>query len=211
MKVVAINGSPRKEGNTELLLEAVLKPLAESGWETELIRIGGKKIRGCCGCHKCWNKKDKHCIFGGADIFNDCFSQAVAADAIVLGSPVYFTDVTAEMKAFIDRAGFVALGNDCALSGKIGASVVALRRGGATHAFDTMNHLFFMSQMIVPGSIYWNMGYGLKPGDVGADEEAFRNMQHLGEAINWLGKTIEAGKASYPVVKEGELPPDPKA
>lgn len=209
MKVIAINGSPRKNGNTELLLKAVLEPLAESGWETELIQIGGKTIRGCCGCHKCWEKKNNRCIFGGADVFNDTFAKVLEADAIVLGSPVYFTDVTTEMKAFIDRAGFVALGNDCALAGKVGAALVTLRRGGSTHAFDTMNHLFFMSQMVVPGSIYWNMGFGLKPGEVVKDEEAFRNMKHLGEAINWLGKTIKAGNVPYPVVKEGELPPEP--
>ena len=207
MKVVAINGSPRKEGNTERLLKAILNPLAESGWETELIQIGGKKIRGCTGCHKCWKNKDMHCIFGGTDVFNDTFTRVVEADAIILGSPTYFTDVTTEMKAFIDRAGFVSLGNDCALAGKVGASVTALRRGGAIHAFDTMNHLFFMSQMIVPGSIYWNMGYGLKPGEVARDEEAFRNMKHLSDAINWLGKIIKASNAPYPVVKEGELPP----
>lgn len=111
-------------------------------------------------------EKNNRCIFGGVDVFNETFARVLEADAIVLGSPVYFTDVTNEMKAFIDRAGFVALGNDCALAGKVGAALVTLRRGGSTHAFDTMNHLFFMSQMVVPGSIYWNMGFGLKSGEV---------------------------------------------
>jgi multimeric flavodoxin WrbA len=126
------------------------------------------------------------------------------ADAIVLGSPTYFSDVSAEMKALIDRAGFVSLANDCALAGKIGAAVVAVRRGGATHAFDTMNHLFLISQMIVPGSIYWNMGYGLEPGQVADDTEALRNMRHLGLAIDWLGKAIQESAGRYPMRKRGE-------
>ncbi|GAB6124772.1 flavodoxin family protein [Humidesulfovibrio idahonensis] len=203
MKVIAINGSPRKEGNTRLLLEKVLEPLAKAGWETEIIQIGGKNIHGCRACFKCWETQDKRCVFG-KDAFNEVYAKVIDADAIILGSPTYFADVTAEMKAFIDRAGMVAMANGCLLAGKIGAAVVAVRRGGATHVFDTMNHLFSISQMIMPGSTYWNMGYGLEPGKVAEDDEALRNMNHLGKAVDWLGKAVKASTTPYPVRKSGE-------
>lgn len=202
MKVVAINGSPRKDGNTRLLLETVLAPLAEAGWETEYVQIGGKNIHGCRACFKCWETQDKRCVFG-KDVFNETFAKVIDADAIVLGSPTYFADVSAEMKAFMDRAGFVAMANGCLFAGKIGAAVVAVRRGGATHVFDTMNHLFQISQMVLPGSTYWNMGYGLEPGKVAGDDEALRNMKHLGAAIDWLGKAMK-NAGPYPVRTGGE-------
>jgi len=203
MKVIAINGSPRKDGNTRLLLEKVLEPLAKAGWETEIVQIGGKNIHGCRACFKCWETQDKRCVFG-KDAFNEVYAKVIEADAIILGSPTYFADVTAEMKAFIDRAGMVAMANGCLLAGKIGAAVVAVRRGGATHVFDTMNHLFSISQMIMPGSTYWNMGYGLEPGKVAGDDEALRNMNHLGLAVDWLGKAVKASPTPYPVRKSGE-------
>jgi multimeric flavodoxin WrbA len=202
MKAVAINGSPRKGGNTELLLKTVLEPLAQAGWETELVRIGGKNIHGCRACFKCWETQDKRCVFG-KDAFNEAFEKVIGADALILGSPTYFADVSTEMKAFIDRAGFVAMANGCLLAGKIGAAVVAVRRGGATHVFDTMNHLFQISQMVLPGSTYWNIGYGLEPGKVAEDAEALRNMNQLGKAIDWLGKAIK-NAPPYPVRKSGE-------
>ena len=204
MRVVAINGSPRKDGNTKVLLEAVLEPLARAGWTTELVQLGGKPIQGCRACFKCWEKKDKKCVFGDKDVFNEVFAKILAADAVILGSPTYFADVSAEMKALIDRAGFVAMANGCSLAGKIGAAVVAVRRGGATHVFDTINHLFFISQMLVPGSTYWNMGYGLEPGKVAGDAEGLNNMNHLGRAIAWLGAAKAACPEPFPVFTGGE-------
>ena len=203
MKVIAINGSPRKGGNTHLLLETVLEPLKAAGWETELVQIGGKDIHGCRACFKCWEKKDAHCVFG-KDILNGLLDKIYAADAIILGSPTYFADVSAEIKALIDRAGMVAMANGCLLAGKIGAAVVAVRRGGATHVFDSMNHLFQISQMVTPGSTYWNMAYGLEPGKVAGDEEGLRNMNHLGLAIDWLGKAMLNSPTPYPVRGSGE-------
>lgn len=204
MKAVAINGSPRKNGNTELLLKQVLKPLVDAGWETQFIQLGGKPIRGCQACYKCFKTKNARC--GQKDeFFNDCMEKMLAADAIILGSPTYFTDVSAEMKALLDRAGLVAVANDGLFRGKIGASVVAVRRGGGTHAFDTMNHMFLMSGAIVPGSTYWNLGFGLDKGDVNKDEEAARNMKDLGQTIAWLGKAIHnhADKRPATLVREG--------
>ncbi|MGE4552418.1 MAG: flavodoxin family protein [Desulfovibrionaceae bacterium] len=204
MHVVAINGSPRKDGNTKILLEAVLAPLAEAGWTTELVQLGGKPMQGCRACGKCWERKDNHCVFGDKDAFNGIFDKVLAADALVLGSPTYFADVSGDMKSFMERAGFVAMANGCALAGKIGAAVVAVRRGGATHVFNSINHLFFISQMLVPGSTYWNMGYGLEPGQVAGDAEGLRNMRHLGRAIAWLGAAKAACPVPFPVFTGGE-------
>ena len=203
MKVVAVNGSPRKGGNTEELLKKVLEPLAAAGWETELLQVGGSNIRGCAACFKCFENQNRQCAVK-KDVFNSIMDKLVAAEAIVLGSPTYFTDVSAEMKALLDRAGMVALANDSAFRGKIGAAVVAVRRGGATHVFDTINHMFLMSGMIVPGSSYWNMGYGLGKGEVLGDAEALANMRYLGQTIDWLGRATVPQLADFPA------PPAPR-
>jgi multimeric flavodoxin WrbA len=197
MYALAINGSPRKGGNTELLLKEVLGELDKSGWETELAKVGGTPIRGCIACQKCFENKDNQCSVK-KDKFNDIFAKMLRADAIILGSPTYFAAVSADLKALIERAGYVAYANDHAFSGKIGAAVVAVRRGGATHAYDTINHMFQMSRMILPGSTYWNMGFGLDKEEVLEDKEGMANMQHLGKAIDWLGKAIQPNMASYP-------------
>jgi multimeric flavodoxin WrbA len=189
MKALAINGSPRKGGNTEILLRKVLAPLVEAGWETEFVQLGGVPIRGCQACRQCFKTKNSACSQKD-DFFNRCFRKMAAADAIILGSPTYFTDVTAEMKALLDRSGLCALANGGLFRGKIGAAVVAVRRGGGTHAFDTINHMFLMSGAIVPGSTYWNLGFGLDKGDVAKDDEASRNMKDLGQTIAWLGAAI---------------------
>jgi multimeric flavodoxin WrbA len=204
MKAVFINGSPRKGGNTEILLREVLKPLQADGWETSLIQVGGAKIRGCSACFKCFENKDKRCAMKN-DVLNDCLEQIIEADAVILGSPTYVSDVTAEMKALIDRAGLVAVANDGLFYGKIGAAVVAVRRGGATHAYDSLNHLFLISGMIVPGSSYWNMGYGLNPGEVSGDAEGMRNMDHLGRAIAFLGKALKPFAGQYPGMPQLDL------
>jgi len=197
MKVIAINGSPRPGGNTEILLKKVLEPLKAAGWSTEYLRIGGRPVRGCTACFKCFERKDKRCAVK-KDAMNDYLEKIFAAHAVILGSPTYFTDVSTEMKALLDRTGMVALANGGALKGKIGAAVVAVRRGGATHVFDTINHMFLMSSMVVPGSIYWNMGMGLGKAEVLSDEEAMRNMGHLGQCIAWLGKAIAAAPDAFP-------------
>lgn len=200
MKAVAINGSPRPGGNTEILLKKVLEPLEAAGWDTEVLRIGGKAVRGCMACMKCVEKRNGRCIIEN-DPINEYLEKMYAADAIILGSPTYFADVTSELKALIDRAGFVALANGGAFSGKIGAAVVAVRRGGATHVFNTINHMFLTSSMIVPGSLYWNLGVGTDKGEVNGDEEAMRNMSHLGQTIAWLGVAIASVPESSPFPK----------
>jgi multimeric flavodoxin WrbA len=203
MKAVAINGSPRKGGNTEILLQKALAPLAAAGWETEFIQLGGRPIRGCQACYRCFDLKNSRCSQKD-EIFNECFAKMAAADAIILGSPTYFTDVSAEMKALLDRAGLVALANGGLFRGKVGAAVVAVRRGGGTHAFDTMNHMFLMSGVIVPGSTYWNLGFGREKGEVSKDDEAARNMKDLGQTIAWLGEAIHQHAGKRPAALVGE-------
>jgi multimeric flavodoxin WrbA len=189
MKVVAFSGSARKDGNTAILVNAVLKELKKEKIETEFVQLAGKKIRGCIACGKCFERKDGLCAVKG-DIVNECIEKMAGADGIILASPTYFADVSTEMKALIDRSGFVAKANDDMFRRKVGAAVVAVRRGGAIHAFDTMNHFFFISQMVVPGSSYWNVGIGLAPGDVKGDEEGLDTMKTLGQNMAWLLRKI---------------------
>jgi multimeric flavodoxin WrbA len=197
MYALAINGSPRRDGNTYNLLKEVLEPIAQAGWETELIQVGGKAVRGCIACYKCFENRNKRCSVD-TDMLNQVMEKMVRADALILGSPTYFTDVSAELKAVIDRSGLVSQANDVLFKGKIGAAVAAVRRAGATHVFDTINHMFLMSQMIVPGSIYWNLGMGLDKGDVLNDAEGMRNMRHLGAVIAWLGEAVRPRLDEYP-------------
>lgn len=189
MKVVGINGSARKDGNTAILIRRVFDELEKEGIETELIQLAGKKVRGCTACMKCRENLDKHCSVKN-DFFNNCFDKMLEADGIILGSPTYFSDLTAEMKALIDRAGYVSKGNGDLLKRKVGAAVSAVRRAGAIHTLDSINHLFFISQMIVPGSSYWNIGIGREKGEVAADEEGMNTMQVLGQNMAWLLKKI---------------------
>lgn len=191
MKAIAINGSARQDGNTAILLEFVLAELESEGIETELVQLAGKEIHGCRACMKCFSDATGFCTFDD-DYLNECIRKMVEADGIILGSPTYFTDVSAEMKALIDRAGLVAKANSDMFSRKAGAAVVAVRRAGSTHAFDTMNHFFLISQMIIPGSVYWNMGFGLDKGDVRQDEEGIRTMKTLGRNMAWLMKKLAA-------------------
>ncbi|HNS22756.1 MAG TPA: flavodoxin family protein [Sedimentisphaerales bacterium] len=191
MKVVAFNGSARKDGNTAILVRRVFAELEKEGIETELVQFAGQTIRGCTACRQCFKNKDQRCAVQG-DIANDCIAKMVAADGIILASPTYFADVSAEMKALIDRAGYVAKANDELFKRKVGAAVVAVRRGGEIHAFDSMNHFFLISQMVIPGSCYWNMGFGLNKGEVEQDEEGLRTMRILGQNMAWLLKKINA-------------------
>ncbi len=190
MKVVAFNGSARKDGNTAILVNAVFKELKKQHIKTELVQLAGKKIRGCTACRKCFENQDKRCAVKG-DIVNDCIEKMLEADGIILASPTYFADISPELKALIDRSGFVAKANQDMFKRKVGAAVIAVRRAGAIHAFDTINHFFFISQMVVPGSSYWNVGLGLAPGDVNSDDEGIITMKTLGANMAWLMKKIQ--------------------
>jgi multimeric flavodoxin WrbA len=189
MKVVAFNGSPRKDGNTGILIDYVLKELDREGIQTERVDLADKSIQGCMECYGCIENKDGHCA-NDQDDLNQMIDKMVEADGMILASPTFFTDVSTEMKALIDRAGFVAWTKGGMFKRKIGAAVVASRRAGSTHVFDTMNHFFLISEMIVPGSNYWNVGMGLKKGEVEKDEEGIQTMKVLGQNMAWLMKKL---------------------
>lgn len=191
MKVIALNGSARKEGNTTQLIRIVLEELNKEGIETELIELSGENIKNCLACYKCFENKDKKCIIKN-DILNEIIGKMAAADAIILGSPTYFANVSPEIKSLIDRAGLVGIANGYIYAKKVGAAVVAVRRAGSGNVFDAINKFFFINQMIVPGSVYWNSGIGLQPGDINNDEEGIRTMKILGQNMAWLMKKINA-------------------
>ena len=189
-KVVAFNGSARKGGNPTILLRYVLKELEKEGIETELIEMSGAKIHGCLACRKCSVKKNRRCSQTG-DMGNAYIEKMEQADGILLGSPTYVADISPEIKALMDRACLVSKANGGIFRRKVGAAVVAVRRAGAIHAFDALNHFFLISEMIVPGSSYWNIGVGLEIGDVEKDEEAVQTMKTLGQNMAWLLKKLK--------------------
>ncbi len=191
MKVIAFNGSPRKDGNTAILIRRVLGVLAKKGIETEFVQLGGEPIHGCRGCRTCKKTKNERCIIED-DKVNEYVQKIKAADGIILGSPTYFSMMSTEMKAFIDRTGYVSRANKHFLKRKVGAAVVAVRRAGGIPTFDAINHYFLINQMIVPGSSYWNIGIGDKKGEVKDDEEGMETMDDLGENMAWLLKKLNA-------------------
>lgn len=189
MRVVAINGSPRKQGNTDLLLRTVLEPFTKAGADIEFVELAGHAIRGCTACYICFHKQNGKCILT-KDLVNDCIAKMAAADVILLGSPNYFTDVTSEMKALIDRCGMVGRANGNLFRRKLGAAVVASGRAGAIHAFDTMNHFFLINQMVIIGSTYLNIGLGQEKGEVVDDQDGLEAMRQLGDNMLWILKKL---------------------
>ncbi|MCL5261025.1 MAG: flavodoxin family protein [Gammaproteobacteria bacterium] len=192
-KVIAFNGSPRKDGNTAHLLRVVLAELEKNGIATEEIHVGAKQIQGCLGCMQCYVHKNKHCVLKN-DPVNAWIDKMIAADGIILGSPVYCADLSGQIKTFMDRTSLVACANDWMFKRKVGAAVVAVRRAGAVHTFHSLNAYFNIAQMVVAGSSYWNMGFGRDPGEVLKDAEGMQTMRNLGLNMAWLLKSIKYAK-----------------
>ncbi|MCX6686365.1 MAG: flavodoxin family protein [Methanoregula sp.] len=194
VKVIAFNGSPRKDGNTSILIGHIFGALENEGIETELIQVGGKNVRGCTACMECFENKDGHCILDD-DIVNRCIDAMVEADGVILGSPVYFMDVTAEMKGLIERAGFVSIANGGGLyRRKVGTAVTAVRRAGGVRTLDSMLHFLLATGMIVPG--FPVLGVGREIGDVNKDEEGIARARDVGKNMAWLLKIMEKAKGS---------------
>ena len=189
MKVVAFNGSPRKAGNTATLINIVFEELQKEGIETELVQLAGNAIRGCTACCKCGETLDNKCVIAN-DCVNECIEKMLEADGIILGSPTYFANVTTELKALIDRAGYVARSNGGVLARKVGVGVAAVRRAGSMHVLDSINHFFEINEMVIPCSNYWNLGIGMAPGEVNEDDEGVETMKTLGKNMAWLLKKI---------------------
>jgi multimeric flavodoxin WrbA len=197
MLAVAVNGSPKKNGNTYELLNLVLDPLKSAGWESKILQVGGTGIKPCRACFRCHKLKHNSCALE-ADSFNEIMPELVQADALILGSPTYFGSLTPEMKSLIDRAGIVSGANGGLFRGKVGAAVAAVRRAGGMAVVDAMNRFFFINAMVVPGSTYWNMAFGLMPGEALKDTEGVGNMKNLGKMIAWLGGALKDKRAEVP-------------
>ena len=206
MKVVALNGSPRKDGNTSILIDTALKELNAHGIETQQIHVGGKQLQGCIACMKCWETKNGQCILKN-DPLNEWLEIMRSANGIILGSPVYCAGLSAQIKAVIDRASMVACANDDLLQRKIGASIVAVRRAGSVHTFSSLNLFFTITQMITVGSTYWNMGFGMEKGEVLKDAEGLQTMCNLALNMAWLLESIDKSKnlVTQPKVKREVL------
>jgi multimeric flavodoxin WrbA len=181
--ILAVNGSPRKDGNTAHMLQTILDACVAAGHQTELFQAGGRTVRGCMACGGCGNHIGRCSI---DDWINELYPKMTKADAILLGSPTYFSDLTPEMKAVIDRTGFISRNDSMRFSRKIGAGICAVRRAGSIHVLDSINHFFLINDMIVPGSNYWNMSLSRDMGDYHNDSEGVKTMKRLGENIIWL-------------------------
>lgn len=190
MKVVAFNGSPRVNGNTAQSIRIVLAELEKEGIETEVVQLGGRKVFGCLACNKCAEKQDNRCIRTD-DEMNTFIQKMQEADGIIIGSPTYFSNVSTEVKALIDRCGYVTKANGGAiLRGKVGAAVVSVRRAGSNFTYAAINFFFGIAEMIIPGSSYWNMTLALEPGDVQHDQEGIETFQTLGKNMAKLLKQV---------------------
>jgi multimeric flavodoxin WrbA len=189
MRVVAFNGSARKDGNTAALINLVFEELRKEGIETEMVQLAGRKVQGCIACYKCFENKDNRCSVTD-DIVNECIGKMLGAEGMLLGSPTYFADVSASMKALIERAGMVARANGNMFARKAGAPVVAVRRAGAAHVLSSINYFFLIGEMVIPGSSYWNLAIGREKGEVMGDEEGVKTMRDLGRNMAWLLKKI---------------------
>ena len=196
MKVIAVNGSPKADGNTYNSLQLVGDELQKEGIEFEIIHIGNKVIRGCIACGSCAKTLDERCIF--TDEVNDALQKLKAADGILLGSPVHYAGVAGTMKSFLDRLFYVAGANGNLFRHKVGATVVAVRRSGGVSTFDTLNHYINYAEMIMPGSNYWNVAHGRAPGEMLQDDEGVQVMRVLGKNMAWLLKALAASKEQVP-------------
>ncbi len=197
MKVIAILGSPRKNGNTAAALQIIGNELNKEGIEFEMLHIGHLAIRGCVGCKGCYRNLNEKCVFGD-DIINQAIAKMKSADGIILGSPVYFAGIAGTMKSFLDRVFYVSGANGMLLRGKVAAAVAAVRRSGGSHTLDGLNHYITYGEMIVATSTYWNIVHGREAGEMPQDAEGVQTMEMLGRNMAWLLKMKERAGIAQP-------------
>jgi len=197
MKVIAINGSPKKEGNTYYALKMVGDELQAGGIKFEILHVGHKLIHGCTACGKCAENKDEKCSLGTDDL-NQWIQIIKSADGIILGSPVYYSGIAGTMKCFLDRLFYVSGANGNLLRHKVAAAVVAVRRTGGSATLDGLYHYLTYAEMIVATSSYWNVIHGRLPGEVSQDGEGIQVMRVLGKNMAWLLKMKEAASGTIP-------------
>lgn len=192
MKVVAFNGSPKKNGNTYHAISIVSKELEKEGIEIETVHVGDKPIRGCLACGMCAKNKDARCVID--DQVNEWIQKMIDADGIIIASPVYFAGIAGTMKSFLDRAFYVSSSNGGLFRHKVGAAIAVVRRSGGVTTFEQLNNYLVWSEMIVPGSNYWNVIHGTSPGEVLQDSEGVQILQILAKNMAWVLKLIQNGK-----------------
>jgi multimeric flavodoxin WrbA len=202
MKVLAINGSPHREGNTYLGIRAAADALEEAGISCEILHAGHRAVHGCIGCNKCRETRDERCAID--DDVNGWIQRMKAADGIILASPVYYAGIAGTMKALCDRAFYVSGANGNLFRHKPGAALVAVRRSGGVATFDQLNHYFTISEMPVASSCYWNTLYGMAQGEASGDAEGLNTARTAGRSMAWLLRLMEHGRG---VVPEPEAPP----
>lgn len=191
MKVIAINGSPKAEGNTYHTLSMVGNEIKNSGIEFEILHVGHKMIHGCLACAKCAANKDEQCSIK-TDELNEWIQKLKKADGIILGSPVYYSGIPGTLKSFLDRVFYVSGSNGGLFRHKVAAAVVAVRRTGGSATFDSLNHYLTYSEMVIATSNYWNVIHGSRPGEAIHDGEGRQIMSVLGKNMAWLLKMKEA-------------------
>jgi len=204
MKVVAINGSPKNNGNTAQLIDTIAQELAKENITTEVLHIGNKTIRGCFGCGACAKNKDERCVAKDDAYVNECIQKMKEADGILIGTPVHWAGIAGTMKSFLDRAFYVSSANGNLFRHKVGASIVAVRRSGGVSTFDAMNHYLTYGEMIMPTTNYWNVAHGRVPGEVHEDLEGMQIARVLGKNMAWTLKVMENAKANNIIPPEQE-------
>jgi len=204
MKVVAINGSPKNNGNTAQLIDTIAQELAKENITTEVLHIGNKTIRGCFGCGACAKNKDERCVAKDDAYVNECIQKMKEADGILIGTPVHWAGIAKTMKSFLDRAFYVSSANGNLFRHKVGASIVAVRRSGGVSTFDAMNHYLTYGEMIMPTTNYWNVAHGRVPGEVHEDLEGMQIARVLGKNMAWTLKVMENAKANNIIPPEQE-------
>lgn len=195
MKVVAINGSPNKNGNTAFAIETVAKELRNAGIDVEVLQVGSENIRGCTACGTCARNRDERCTIK-SDSVNDYVNKMKNADGILLGTPVYFSGVAGTMKAFLDRAFFVSSVNGGLFRHKVGACVAAVRRSGGVATYEQLYNYINYSEMIIASSSYWNVIHGNSEGEACQDAEGVQIMRVLGKNMAWILKLVENGRGT---------------
>ena len=195
MKIIGINGSPRANGNTKAALDVMGEVFAQENIDFEVLHIG-HQLGPCSGCFRC--AKTHACTLPD-DGLNDMYQRLTQADGVVFGSPVYFASITSGMRCFMDRMGCIDMNNGRQFRFKVGVPLVVARRAGAVNAIDELVHYINYAQMIIPGSLYWPLVYGNKPGEVAQDPEGIQTVQVLAQSMAYVMKAMAAGKEQVPL------------
>lgn len=199
MKVIAVNGSPRKDGNTNHALNIMAEELKRQGIDTEIIQVG-HNIRGCMGCGYCGSSEGNHCVFKD-DIVNETALKMRKADGLILASPTYYSGIAGAMKSFLDRIFFTS---SSYFKYKVATAITVVRRAGGVDVVHQLNNYLHLAETIMPPSQYWTVAYGMEKGEIAKDEEGIQTIRKNARAMGWLMRVLDAGKGSVPIPNEEE-------